>query len=65
MNLHNRSFSRTLLAAMLLALPCVVPATAHNTLPNEKPSDCRKATQRIYYAPNQSTFIELPTVTTP
>lgn len=30
-----------------------------------KPADYRKATQRIYHAPNQSSFIELPLVTTP
>jgi hypothetical protein len=30
-----------------------------------KPADFRKATQRIYHAPGQSTFIELPLVTTP
>jgi uncharacterized protein len=29
-----------------------------------KPADYRKATQRIYHAPNQSTFVELPLVTT-
>jgi putative CocE/NonD family hydrolase len=27
-----------------------------------KPGDYRKATQRIYHAPNQSTFVELPMV---
>jgi putative CocE/NonD family hydrolase len=30
-----------------------------------KPTDYRKATQRIYHAPGQATFIELPLVTTP
>jgi len=30
-----------------------------------KPSDFRKATQRIYHAPGQATFIELPLVTAP
>ena len=30
-----------------------------------KPADFRKATQRVYHAPGQSTFIELPLVTTP
>ncbi len=30
-----------------------------------KPADYRKATQRIYHAPEQSTFIELPIVATP
>jgi len=30
-----------------------------------KPSDYRKATQRIYYAPDQATFIDLPLVATP
>jgi uncharacterized protein len=30
-----------------------------------KPADYRKATQRVYHAPNQSTFIELPVVATP
>jgi putative CocE/NonD family hydrolase len=30
-----------------------------------KPSDYRKATQRVYHAPDQATFIELPLVTTP
>jgi hypothetical protein len=30
-----------------------------------KPSDYRKATQRIYHAPGQTSFIELPIVTTP
>jgi uncharacterized protein len=30
-----------------------------------KPSDYRKATQRIYHAPGQATFIELPLVVTP
>jgi uncharacterized protein len=30
-----------------------------------KPSDYRKATQRIYHAPDQSSFIELPLVATP
>src|SRR5437016_947200 len=30
-----------------------------------KPSDFRKATQRIYHAPGQATFIELPLVTMP
>jgi hypothetical protein len=30
-----------------------------------KPSDYRKATQRIYHVPNQSTFIELPVVAIP
>jgi hypothetical protein len=30
-----------------------------------KPEDYKKATQRIYHAPGQSTFIELPLVTTP
>jgi putative CocE/NonD family hydrolase len=30
-----------------------------------KPADFRKATQRIYHAPDQPTFIELPLVTTP
>jgi uncharacterized protein len=30
-----------------------------------KPSDFRKATQRIYHAPGQATFIELPLVATP
>jgi uncharacterized protein len=30
-----------------------------------KPTDFRKATQRIYHAPGQATFIELPLVTTP
>ena len=30
-----------------------------------KPSDYRKTTQRIYHAPNQASFIELPLVTTP
>jgi len=30
-----------------------------------KPADYRKATQRIYHAPGQASFIELPLVTTP
>ena len=30
-----------------------------------KPGDYRKATQRIYHAPGQASFIELPVVTTP
>jgi uncharacterized protein len=30
-----------------------------------KPADYRKATQRIYHAPNQASFIELPLVTSP
>jgi putative CocE/NonD family hydrolase len=30
-----------------------------------KPGDYRKATQRIYHAPGQATFIELPTVAAP
>jgi uncharacterized protein len=30
-----------------------------------KPADYRKATQRIYHAPDQSSFIELPLVTAP
>jgi putative CocE/NonD family hydrolase len=30
-----------------------------------KPSDYRKATQRIYHAPGQATFVELPLVTAP
>jgi uncharacterized protein len=30
-----------------------------------KPTDFRKATQRIYHAPGQATFIELPLVATP
>jgi putative CocE/NonD family hydrolase len=30
-----------------------------------KPGDYRKATQRIYHAPEQATFIELPLVSTP
>jgi putative CocE/NonD family hydrolase len=30
-----------------------------------KPGDYKKATQRIYHAPNQSSFIELPVVATP
>ncbi len=30
-----------------------------------KPGDYRKATQRIYHAPGQATFIELPLVTQP
>jgi predicted acyl esterase len=30
-----------------------------------KPADYRKATQRIYHAPGQATFIDLPLVTTP
>ena len=30
-----------------------------------KPADYRKATQRIYHAPGQATFIELPLVVTP
>jgi putative CocE/NonD family hydrolase len=30
-----------------------------------KPEDYRKATQRIYYAPNQRSFIELPLVESP
>jgi uncharacterized protein len=30
-----------------------------------KPGDYRKATQRIYHAPDQASFIELPLVTTP
>ena len=30
-----------------------------------KPADYRKATQRIYHAPGQATFVELPVVTTP
>ena len=30
-----------------------------------KPSDYRKAAQRIYHAPGQASFIELPLVTTP
>jgi putative CocE/NonD family hydrolase len=30
-----------------------------------KPSDYRKATQRIYHAPGQATFIDLPLVVTP
>jgi putative CocE/NonD family hydrolase len=30
-----------------------------------KPSDYRKATQRVYHSPGQASFIELPLVTTP
>jgi putative CocE/NonD family hydrolase len=30
-----------------------------------KPGDYRKATQRIYHAPGQASFVELPLVTTP
>ena len=30
-----------------------------------KPDDYRKATQRIYHAPDRASFIELPLVTTP
>src|SRR5713101_1650701 len=30
-----------------------------------KPADYRKATQRIYHVPSQTTFIEMPLVTTP
>jgi uncharacterized protein len=30
-----------------------------------KPDDYRKATQRVYHAPSQASFIELPLVTTP
>jgi predicted acyl esterase len=30
-----------------------------------KPGDYRKATQRIYHAPGQATFIDLPLVATP
>jgi putative CocE/NonD family hydrolase len=30
-----------------------------------KPADYRKATQRIYHAPDQASFVELPVVTTP
>ena len=30
-----------------------------------KPADFRKATQHVYHAPGQATFIELPLVTTP
>jgi hypothetical protein len=30
-----------------------------------KPEDFRKATQRIYHAPGQASFIEMPLVTTP
>jgi putative CocE/NonD family hydrolase len=30
-----------------------------------KPADYRKATQRVYHAPDQSSFIELPLVSTP
>jgi predicted acyl esterase len=30
-----------------------------------KPDDYRKATQRVYHAPGEATFIELPLVTTP
>ncbi len=30
-----------------------------------KPADYRKATQRIYHAPGQASFVELPVVTTP
>jgi uncharacterized protein len=30
-----------------------------------KPADYRKATQRIYHAPGQASFVELPLVTTP
>ena len=30
-----------------------------------KPADYRKATQRVYHAPGQASFIELPLVTTP
>jgi len=30
-----------------------------------KPADYRKATQRIYHAPNQASFVELPVVTSP
>jgi putative CocE/NonD family hydrolase len=30
-----------------------------------KPEDYRKATQRVYHAPGQTSFIELPVVTTP
>src|SRR5258708_30248578 len=30
-----------------------------------KPGDYRKATQRIYHAPGQASFIELPIVSTP
>ena len=30
-----------------------------------KPTDYRKATQRIYHAPDQASFVELPVVTTP
>jgi len=47
------------------------PLYARNTqtfVPNifwAKPSDYRKATQRIYHAPDNSSFIELPLVTVP
>ena len=30
-----------------------------------KPADYRKAVQRIYHAPNQASFVELPLVTRP
>ena len=30
-----------------------------------KPEDYKKATQRIYHAPDQASFVELPVVTTP
>ena len=30
-----------------------------------KPEDFRKATQRVYHAPGQASFVELPLVTTP
>jgi uncharacterized protein len=30
-----------------------------------QPADYRKATQRIYHAPGQASFIELPLVVTP
>ena len=30
-----------------------------------KPEDFKKATQRVYHAPGQASFVELPLVTTP
>jgi len=30
-----------------------------------RPSDYRKATQRVYHAPGKDSFLELPLVTTP
>jgi len=32
---------------------------------SREPGDYRKAVQRIYHAPGQASFIELPLVTTP